>query len=514
MGNLWKAIVGAALFVCIVFAAGCREDFEFAPSTGSLSFSKDTVFLDTVFANIGSSTYQLKVYNTLNSDISIPFIGLESGESSSYRLNVDGLPGKTFRDIPLLAQDSLFIFIEITAPTPSEGNTEFLNTDFISFGEGANTQRIPLVTLVKDAIFLYPATQSNGTQETLPIGLDEEGNEIRISGFYLTDDELNFTSEKPYVIYGYAAVEDGKTLQMAPGTRVHFHNDSGILVEAGGNLQINGAVSEDPEILENEVIFEGDRLDPAFEHESGQWAAIWLRAGSVGNQIKNLTLKNATIGLLVEGDPENTNNTLTLQESQILNSSQENLYARAGRITARNSVFGGANGVSVFLEAGGAYQFKHCTLANYALRRMRSNPTLVISNESLIQTDGLVNALEEASFVNCIIDGNLQQELQLTENTAAPFTFRFDHVALKFPESGFDDEPLYDFSNSLRYNQILQNVELEFISPNTNEFQIQENSAAIDAGFLETLNPILFDILERNRTTPPDLGAYEFVGEN
>jgi len=234
----------------------------------------------------------------------------------------------------------------------------------------------------------------------------------------------------------------------------------------------------------------------------------------VGNQIKNLTLKNATIGLLVEGDLENTDNTLTLQESQILNSSQENLYARAARISARNSVFGGANGVSVFLESGGAYQFKHCTLANYAPRRMRSNPTLVLSNESLIQTDGLVNALEEASFVNCIIDGNLSQELQLTENTTVPFTFRFDHVALKFPESGFDDEPLYDFGNSSRYNQVLQNVELEFISPITNEFQIQENSAAIDAGFFETLNPILFDILERNRTTLPDLGAYEFVGEN
>ncbi|MEL6304868.1 MAG: hypothetical protein AAFQ20_08785 [Bacteroidota bacterium] len=514
MGNLWKAIVGAALFVCIVFASGCREDFEFAPSTGSLNFSKDTVFLDTVFANIGSSTYQLKVYNTLNSDISIPFIGLDGGENSSYRLNVDGLPGKTFRDIPLLAQDSLFVFIEITAPTPSEGNTEFLNTDFIAFGEGVNTQRIPLVTLVKDAIFLYPTTQSDGTQETLPIGLDEEGNEIRISGFYLTDEELNFTNEKPYVIYGYAAVEEGKTLQMAPGTRVHFHNDSGILVEAGGNLQINGAVSEDTELLENEVVFEGDRLEPDFENESGQWGAIWFREGSVGNQIKNLTLKNATIGLLVEGDPENTNSTLTLQESQILNSSQENLYARAARILARNSVFGGANGVSVFLESGGAYQFKHCTLANYAPRRMRSNPTLVISNESLIQTDGLVNALEEASFVNCIIDGSLSQELQLMENPSAAFTFRFDHVALKFPENGFENEPLYDFNNSLRYNQILQNVELEFVSPGTNEFDIQENSPAIDAGFFENLNPILFDILERNRTTLPDLGAYEFVGEN
>jgi len=43
--------------------SSCRKDFEYAPSTGSLEFSKDTVYLDTVFSKIGSSTYNLKVYN-------------------------------------------------------------------------------------------------------------------------------------------------------------------------------------------------------------------------------------------------------------------------------------------------------------------------------------------------------------------------------------------------------------------------------------------------------------------
>jgi hypothetical protein len=35
----------------------------------SLIFSKDTIYLDTVFNNIGSSTYTLKVYNKSNKDI-------------------------------------------------------------------------------------------------------------------------------------------------------------------------------------------------------------------------------------------------------------------------------------------------------------------------------------------------------------------------------------------------------------------------------------------------------------
>ena len=168
---------------------------------------------------------------------------------------------------------------------------------------GANEQRIPLVTLVKDAVFLYPSTLANGSKESLLLGLDEQGNELRIEGFILNDDELNFTNEKPYVIYGYAAVSEGKVLSVQEGARLHFHKDSGILVGSGGSIKILGSLSEDPVLLEKEVIFEGDRLEPEFSEVPGQWGTIWLAPGSVENEISYLTLKNATIGILAEGNP-------------------------------------------------------------------------------------------------------------------------------------------------------------------------------------------------------------------
>ena len=98
----------------ILSASSCRKDFSTIPSFGQLEFSKDTVFLDTIFTNIGSATYNLKVYNRGNSDITIPNITLERGASSSYRLNVDGIPGKSFQNIDILAKDSIFIFVETT----------------------------------------------------------------------------------------------------------------------------------------------------------------------------------------------------------------------------------------------------------------------------------------------------------------------------------------------------------------------------------------------------------------
>ena len=96
----------------LIFWSSCRNDFEFSPSTGNLEFSRDTIYLDTVFTNIGSSTYNLKVYNRSNTDVLIPTIRLGQGQSSNYRLNVDGIPGKEFENIELLAKDSMYIFVE------------------------------------------------------------------------------------------------------------------------------------------------------------------------------------------------------------------------------------------------------------------------------------------------------------------------------------------------------------------------------------------------------------------
>jgi len=55
-------------------------------STGDLKFSRDTVYLDTVFTDIGSSTYTLKVYNNSKNDITIPTIQLGKGLNSKYRM--------------------------------------------------------------------------------------------------------------------------------------------------------------------------------------------------------------------------------------------------------------------------------------------------------------------------------------------------------------------------------------------------------------------------------------------
>ena len=505
---------GVILFLmALIVTSACRKEFDYPVSQGLLEFSKDTVFLDTIFTNIGSGTYTLKVYNQTNEDIRIPSISLESGQDSYYRLNVDGLAGKEFEDIPLLAKDSMFIFVETTFDISSIGQNEFLYTDAIRFGSSSSEQRVELVTLVRDAIFLYPRTLANGMKETVALGLDDEGNEIRIEGFFLGDGDLNFTSEKPYVIYGYAVVPEDNTLTIDSGARVHFHKNSGLLVSTGASLQAVGALSADPEAMENEIIFEGDRLEPSFANEAGQWGTIWLREGSRDNLIDHVTIKNATVGILAEG-LTGMAPTLSIRNSQIFNCSSINLWGKATSITAENLVLGNAGEASLYCNLGGSYDFIHSTIANYWSNGLRNGPALLIDNFIELQTgQQLAENLVLANFSNCIIGGNRQIELLLFENDGRTFNFNFTNCLIQFLDvnSIFTENPLYDFTDTERYQDILQNLDPYFALPFENNFLLLENSAAIDQGNPQFAQLVPLDLLGQDRTNEPDLGAYEFM---
>ena len=160
-----RIIYAFILIIFLIFINSCRKDFDTIKSKGDLTFSKDTVFLDTVFSNISSSTRSFKVYNRGNSAITIPTINLARGESSFYRLNVDGLSGKSFENIDILAKDSIYIFVEATIDFSEVTNPIY--TDSIVFDAANNFQDVDLVTLVQDAHFLFPARDAQGIKETI-----------------------------------------------------------------------------------------------------------------------------------------------------------------------------------------------------------------------------------------------------------------------------------------------------------------------------------------------------------
>lgn len=507
MKRLFVLFVG---FVAVIVISSCRNDFDFESSTGSLEFSQDTVFLDTVFSTIGSSTRSFKVYNRSDENIVIPTVGLRRGIDSKYRLSVDGVPGKVFEDVELLAKDSMYIQVETTVDiTDFSNSTEFLYEDQIDFDSGSNLQTVELVTLIQDAILLFPELADNGLPACVPIGEDPEGNEICIEGFVLDPSELRFTNEKPYVIYGFAFVPNDQVMTVDAGARLHFHNNSGIIVTNEASIQVNGTLSTTEE-MENQVIFEGDRLEPLYSDVAGQWSTIWLTAGSKNNIFNYTTIKNSSVGLLVDNLNTNSNGaTVQINNSQILNCSNNGILATTGEIEAENLIIGNTGQSSFVGRLGGSYNFNNCTFANYWNSSFRQDPVVLLSNAFPNVADLSENLLQ-ANFTNSIIYGNRDIEIALLDDETSAFNFNFSNSLLRLNDrfNELSDLPAYDFQNTSLYNQVIFNQDPVFKDVNLNQYQIDNSSAA--NSLADPATATQRDISGNNRnTTAPDAGAYE-----
>lgn len=491
----------------LVIFSSCRKDFSAQLSTGNLTFSKDTIYLDTVFTNIGSSTYNLKVYNKSNNAISIPSIQLGKGENSFYRLNVDGIPGKTFENVEILAKDSLYIFIETTIDYSQVSNPIY--TDAIFFDTGENKQDVKLITLVKDAYFLFPSKDATGLIETINIGITAEGEETKVNGFYLNEN-TTFTNEKPYVIYGYCAVPENKTLTIEAGANIHFHSNSGLIIEKNATLTIEGE-------LNNEVLIEGDRLEPSFSKVPGQWGTIWLRAGSKNHNINYAIIKNASAGIIIDSIGSNSTPTLTIKNTQIYNSSNFGILGRETNIKGENLVINNSGQASLACIIGGTYNFTHSTFTNFWNTSLRQYPSVLINNfftysennTQIIETRDLL----EANFTNCIIDGNNNLELAIDKVEGSQFNYMFKNNLIKFNDvnNSYIDIPEYNFEDVNHYSATILNGKTNFKDPSTNLLIIGQNSDAIENATISGTLIIPNDILGVLRSSPADIGAYQHI---
>jgi hypothetical protein len=427
-----------------------------------------------------------------------------------------------FENVEILAKDSMYIFVSVTADVADANPTDFLYTDKILFGDETNPnhQKVELVTLIQDAYFIYPGRVQNPdetyTYDELNLGVDGDGNPITIRGRFLEEthpvngNELHWTNTKPYVVYGYAAVPPNKTLVVDAGARVHFHAESGLIVANNASIHVNGS-SSTTEALENEVIFEGDRLEPGFSEVPGQWGTIWLTQGSTNNQIKNLTIKNATVGILVFGNDGTPTPTLDLENTQIYNCSNVGILARTGNIEGRNVVINNCGQISFAGSYGGSYEFTHCTFANYWPSPNQS--AVLLSNENDGNTP---TTLSKANFNNCIIHTSSNFGIIL-EKTNQNFNYKFDHSLIKFADfsNQFINNELYDFSNINLFDTCLiarssTNNNPDFKDARNNELIIGEDSAARGSADF-TYSTGTSDILNQSRSDPSDMGAYKWT---
>ena len=490
--------------IAMLFLTACRNDFNQTENYAYLQFSKDTVFLDTVFTNISSSTYGLKVYNRSSENITIPSIRLGRGESSYYRLNVDGNPGKQFQNVGILAKDSIYIFIEATIDY--EVIDDPLYIDSLVFDNGIEDQDVTLITLVKDAHFLFKTESSATTTLTLPPQYFDNTDSSEIQGFYINN-ITEFTNEKPYVIYGHGVFPENSTITIEPGTQFYFHANSGLVFSGKSSVNIFGNLDE-------KVVFQGDRLEPQYADLPGQWTGLWFQEGNHGTFIEHTIIKNASVGLYSEA-LYSDNTMFEFENIEIYNCSDFGLLARNSEIDAKNMVINNCGNASLAIVDGGTYSFQHVTLANFWNQSIRQFPTVYISNYDLWTNDGPSFALD-VSFKNSIIEGNQSIEMELDKKEGNIFNHYFENTLIRFydPEGTYQSIPEYNFLDTSYYRDIFLNEESDFKDPINNELFIGINSFVIGKGNINTTLLVPVDLLGKTRQLPADLGAYEHFDFN
>jgi hypothetical protein len=514
--------------IALFMVSSCRDDFEFEPSTEPLNFSKSVVYLDTVFTNIGSSTYTLKVYNPSDKNIVLRSVKLGRGENSKYRMTVDGMTGtnnRIFDNVEMLAKDSMFIFIEVTADVADANPGDFLYEDQIEFHHfgGLSTQTVDVVTLIQDAIFIRPNDLDPDPERILKEIIDIADNStapVNLRGYKLTDAELNWTNAKPYVVYDWVIVPNNKTLNIAAGTKVHFHKNSGMVVQENATLKINGILStfnaNGEIVVDNYVHFQGDRLEHTYFNVPGQWSALWILSNQ-DNEINYLKLKNAGVGIYASILNSNSNKPkINIKNSEIYNCSQFGFLGVNAEIDAFNTVINNCGQFSFAGFLGGKYNITHCTFNN-----SWNNPnqlSLYFSNHWETSDTLFLKPLTEANINNSIIYGNNRIQF-FAENKVPseniPLNFKFNHCLIKFNASGnqlIASNPLFIFTDTSRY------VNCTIASDNSNfkpKYKLTKNHPFDLTEAFTIPNDNSFssgnDILNRARTGQINVGAYQFT---
>lgn len=484
----------AALFTLSV---SCRREDALSTQPLQLRFSTDTLMLDTVFEGIGSSTYQLKVYNDQKEKVKISEIRL-ANPASPFRLNINGQAAQRLKNVEILAEDSIYIFVEVTAAVGSQ-NQLVVEDQILFSGQGAE-QSVELVTLAQRAIFHYPTN-------FIVIG---NGPSASVIPYSIIDCNTTWTADVPHVIYGYAVVDSGCALTVDPGANVHFHQNSGLWVFDYGQLSVAPGAFPG---RGDSVTFSSDRLEPGFEDAPGQWGGV-LGGIYIGQraraQINNAVIKNATTG--IRTDSAVFSDQLQLSNSYLFNHSRTALLAGYSNIEADNVVLANS-GLYTFYGFGGNYRFRHCTFANYWSGNTRQEPAVLLTNfldfvNAQGQVQRIVRDVEEAYFGNCIIYGNNPQELNLAEDPSGRFDFEFNHALLRLNTDlsarGFD-------VNDPEFEQVIVNFSPGFLDPNENKYGLDSLSQAVDQGNVTDGAVLGSDILGRNRNVNglPDLGAFE-----
>lgn len=485
-----EVFISIVFFLSIVTIWTSCFDETFVPSSdGELEFSIDTLRFDTVFTTIGSSTQQLKLYNRSANNVTINTVKLNGGAASKFRINVDGTSSNDVSNIKINANDSLYIFVEVTIdPDEPLSSSPFIISEDLVVESDDGSQRVVLEAWGQNANY-FPSKDSKG----------------RLIGLTCNGGTVNWDDDKPYVIYGLLFI-DSCGLSISPGVDIYVHgglaisdgtifNDGGLFFLGGGYIDARGTLTEP-------ITFQGDRLESDFQDIAGQWAGIRLLAESTGNHFENVTIKNSIVGIRADSASQ-----ATIMNTKIENTSSIGLIGNGSSLSVDNSIIHSNGAQSVALVSGGTYRFRHVTMANY------ENQLEALYIDNFVCYDAECAQIEvrplTASFSNCIMMGSNMDEMNIVDITdgADPdaMNLTLDHCLIKVDELK-ESVDLSQYCISC----IEHTNEAVFVDQDLDDYHLDTLSIADGQALYLSDLPLDIDGEMRDNQSP-DLGCYELL---
>lgn len=460
--NKFKLILAFSFWTLLTAISCNRDDINFEMPSELLRFSQDTLFLDTVYNQVRSETYAVKIYNNEDKDVMIPKIALEKGPSSLYRINVDGKAGTDFTDIPLRKKDSLYIFVEIA---PIANATEAIAEDRIKFQTPAGSQHVTLFSVVQDAEF-YIESKTNPN---------------------ILTSNTTWTNNKAKIIFGNLTVEAGKTLDIQKGTKIYFHKNSGLKIGKNGKLNVNGDLGE-------EVIFRGDRNDTRYDTIPKNWQGISMDTNSTLN-MNYAKVFGGTVGLEM-------NQTTASIDNSIFHTHQEfGILAINSNVTAKNLVMNNSGEANFGIFKGGTYNIIHSTLANYwNLNSALPGLGLYATNEYTSGTTTEQGALT-LNIKNSIIYTDSDNAVLFKPTSGQTFNYTFQNSLLKYGSGATYNVDAGSIKN--------QDPKFQNYFTQKMNLRLKEDSPAKGKGNVDVAATVPMDIVKVSRTVTPSMGAYQ-----
>ena len=461
----------------------CDDDDSFTTSQSNrLTFSTDTINMDTVFSEVPTSTYSFWVYNRSGDGIRCTTVRLAEGNQNGFRVNVDGIylgetTGYATTNVEIRDDDSIRVFVELTAPINGMEGPQLIEDNLVFTLESGIEQSVVLMAYSWDA-------------------------EMLTNVHYSSDTTID-TSGQPIVVYGGMTIDSLATVTLVAGTKIYFNSGAGL--DIYGTLIANGEAG-------NEVVMRGSRTDNMFDYlpydrVSGQWEGITIHASSFNNEFTFTDIHGAFDGIVCDSSVVTTPK-LALYNSTVHNCQGYGVKATNCYIDMRNTQV--TNTLDDCVQIDGGYALLlHCTIAQFY-------PFDSDRGYALSYYDSAAKPLSAIECINTIVTGYADDVIDGVTSIADE-TFQYYYVSsiLRTPEVEEDEVRLRNviWEDTESEDSITGERHFVLVDADYQDYDFHLDSLSPAIGAADPTYSLSIDRDGNVRDDAPDIGAFEYFAE-